>query len=173
MATTYVSQWEVPSNSNPDAKPHKVSLSEAGEYSCDCLGWTRHMPRRDCTHITQVKADPDRYAKGVLPKAAIKLTLAHVDEVTKHSDDELYIPLIPLESSPAIAATVMYDLLKYGVPWGIVKDRWGGFVKRPDGGLSKQNIIDYVSNHGRMIVDREKSSFMNTAYKVVWEGRPI
>jgi hypothetical protein len=171
LATTYAEQWEVPSNSNP-ANSYKVSLTESGEYQCSCMGWTRHMPRRDCSHILQVKANPERYAKGA-PKVTTKLTLANVDEVTKHSDDELYIPLIPLSGAPGIAATVMYDLLKYGIPWGIVKDRWGKFLQRADGGLARQDILDYVAANGRMIVDREKSSFMNTAYKVVWDGRTI
>ena len=33
---------------------HIVSLTDKGEYQCDCIGWTRHMPRRNCKHIYQV-----------------------------------------------------------------------------------------------------------------------
>lgn len=25
------------------------------EWRCGCMGWTRHMPRRDCKHIRHVK----------------------------------------------------------------------------------------------------------------------
>lgn len=33
---------------------HIVSLCDDGTYQCDCVGWTRHMPRRNCKHIWQV-----------------------------------------------------------------------------------------------------------------------
>ena len=132
------------------------------------------MPRRDCTHITQVKANPEAYEKGG-PKVYPEIVLANVVEVTQMPDNKLYTPLIPLDGAGVpFVATVMYDLLKFGVPWGVIKERYGKMVSTASGGEpSKQLIIFYVAEHGRLIVDREKSSFMNQAYKVTWEGRTI
>lgn len=45
----FVKQWEVDSSSG--TRRYVVSLTEAGEYQCGCLGWTRHTPRRPCKHI--------------------------------------------------------------------------------------------------------------------------
>lgn len=52
---TIVSQYEVDSDSTP-GRTYVVSLNGNGQYSCGCLGWTRHVPRRDCKHIEWVKA---------------------------------------------------------------------------------------------------------------------
>jgi hypothetical protein len=172
MTTIYVSQWEVPSNSDP-TKTYKVSLTEDGTYQCSCMAWTRHMPRRDCSHITQVKANPELYEKGA-PKVYPEIVLANVDEVKQMPDNKLYTPLIPVGGNPMIVATVMYDLLKFGVPWGVIKERYGKMISRSDGSPpSKDTIIANVTQYGRVIVDREKSSFMDTAYKIVWEGRTL
>lgn len=172
MTVQYVSQWEVPSNSDP-TRSYKVSLTDRGDYQCSCVGWTRHMPRRDCSHITQVKANPDLYAKGG-PKTYPTIVLANVDEVTQMPGNQLYTPLVPVEGHPLIVATVMYDLLKFGVPWGVIKERYGKMIARGDGRpVSKDDIIANITEDGRMIVDREKSSFMNTAYKKTWEGRTL
>ncbi|MDD4986882.1 MAG: hypothetical protein PHQ43_14125 [Dehalococcoidales bacterium] len=50
----YKQQWVVPSESNPD-RDYIVSLDLSGNYSCSCRGWTSHVPRRDCKHITYVR----------------------------------------------------------------------------------------------------------------------
>ena len=44
------------SDSNP-SKSYKVSRHDDGEqaWECGCIGWTRHIPRRDCKHITKVR----------------------------------------------------------------------------------------------------------------------
>lgn len=47
-------QWKVESESNPN-KSYVVSALNDGTYSCACVGWTRHVPRRDCKHIRWVK----------------------------------------------------------------------------------------------------------------------
>lgn len=60
----YMNQWSIPSNSDP-TKRYTVSLTYDDEWQCSCLGWTRHVPRRDCTHIKQVKNDPEMLNKGV------------------------------------------------------------------------------------------------------------
>jgi len=54
----YKYRWEVPSSSNPD-RNYVVSMSEQGTWACSCIGWTRHVPRKDCKHITLIKmAEP-------------------------------------------------------------------------------------------------------------------
>ena len=47
--------WKVESDSSP-GKFYTVSRLADESFSCSCLGWTRHIPRKDCRHITYVKA---------------------------------------------------------------------------------------------------------------------
>ena len=35
---------------------YTVGVSYEGNWACACIGWTRHMPRKDCRHIKAVKA---------------------------------------------------------------------------------------------------------------------
>ena len=55
MADKWVQRWEVASHSNP-SKTYTVAIDADGIYDCSCPAWTRHMPRKDCKHIQQVKA---------------------------------------------------------------------------------------------------------------------
>jgi hypothetical protein len=59
VMSNWVAQWEVPSSSSD--KMYIVSRNFVGEYACACIGWTRHVPRKDCRHIKQVKAYPYKY----------------------------------------------------------------------------------------------------------------
>jgi hypothetical protein len=63
MPKTYLNQWKWPSSSGK--KEYTISLTYDGEYQCSCLGWTRHVPRKDCTHIRQLKADEEALRRGV------------------------------------------------------------------------------------------------------------
>jgi hypothetical protein len=47
----YLMKWCIYSERSGN---HIVSLCDDGTYQCDCVGWTRHMPRRNCKHIDQV-----------------------------------------------------------------------------------------------------------------------
>jgi hypothetical protein len=60
----YMNQWSIPSDSNP-SRNYTVSLTYDGEWQCSCIGWTRHVPRKDCKHIRRVKEDPEILNKGV------------------------------------------------------------------------------------------------------------
>lgn len=60
----YLNQWSVPSNSDP-SKSYTISLTYEGEFQCSCYGWTRHVPRKDCTHIKELKADPEALKQGI------------------------------------------------------------------------------------------------------------
>ena len=49
---------EIQSESNPNARPYMVSRESYGDvWSCSCRGWTMHMPRKDCKHIREVRAE--------------------------------------------------------------------------------------------------------------------
>ena len=42
--------------SSDGRRSYIVSIeSTTGEWQCACVGWTRHVPRRDCKHIRSVK----------------------------------------------------------------------------------------------------------------------
>jgi len=60
----YLNQWEAPSKSNP-SKKYIISLTYDGEWQCSCKGWTMHVPRKDCIHIRDLKADPEALCRGV------------------------------------------------------------------------------------------------------------
>lgn len=54
----YLKQWCVESESS--SAEYTVSLCQSqgtdGQYyTCSCVGWTRHFPRRDCKHILWVR----------------------------------------------------------------------------------------------------------------------
>ena len=55
MADKWVQRWEVASHSNPN-RTYTVAIDAEGNWGCSCPAWTRHMPRKDCKHIRQVKA---------------------------------------------------------------------------------------------------------------------
>ena len=47
----WTKQWLVKGDSGS-----KCKVSNRGkEWACSCVGWTRHMPRKDCKHITFIK----------------------------------------------------------------------------------------------------------------------
>lgn len=49
----YRAQYSVPSS---DGRRHyTISYTDQNEWQCSCLGWTRHVPRSDCRHITIVR----------------------------------------------------------------------------------------------------------------------
>jgi hypothetical protein len=58
-AQCIVAQYEIESESAP-GRMYTISLDGNGDYSCSCLGWTRHVPRKDCKHIEWHKVHPGR-----------------------------------------------------------------------------------------------------------------
>jgi len=50
----WVKRWVVPSSSGNGE--YIVGQDKDGNWGCSCIGWTRHVPRRDCKHILEVKA---------------------------------------------------------------------------------------------------------------------
>jgi ATP-dependent DNA ligase len=50
----YKQQWKVQGSAKD---PYTVSVTFDDVWSCSCVGWTRHMPRKDCTHIKKIKRE--------------------------------------------------------------------------------------------------------------------
>jgi len=171
MAKQYVRQYRAPSRSTD--KLYKVSVTDKGEWECDCPAWKFRSPRRDCHHIKSVKTNPEKFEQIGVPNAKEiypRIVLANVKEVTRMEDNELYTPLIPLDNPPFIA-TVMYDLLRHGVPWGEVKERYGKYVAFTGGGVTKDAVIEWVNYHGRTVIEELRSAPMiPSTYTITREG---
>lgn len=78
--------------------------------------------------------------------------LANVKEVTPEYDEEgqvlhILTPLIPIGDT-WFQATLIYDLLRYGVTWLTVKKRYG-LARRN----TRKNIVAYVRERGRKVYD--------------------
>lgn len=86
MSKQWVRQWQVPSSKA--GKFYIVSLSREGEWSCACVGWTSHMPRKACRHIKEAKETGNRYLLW-LDELAARLDRTSVREKPK----QLAIPL--------------------------------------------------------------------------------
>ena len=65
----YRRQWQVLSSDGK--RTYTVSVTVDYVWSCSCIGWTRHMPRKDCKHIKEKKADGGSGSKrGPVPRSA-------------------------------------------------------------------------------------------------------
>ena len=50
----WIQKYEVQGSAK---KPYVVSFSDEGGWGCSCIGWTRHIPRKDCKHIRAMKKE--------------------------------------------------------------------------------------------------------------------
>lgn len=84
---TWVNKWYVPSSSSNAT--YTVGVDENGAWACGCVGWTRHVPRRDCKHITQVKRDegPEKFIPSVKRGPSIRATIGKPVEVNRSELD--------------------------------------------------------------------------------------
>jgi hypothetical protein len=55
MRQRWVRRWTVRGSTG---NLYTVAVDDEGDYGCSCIGWTRHVPRRDCRHIKMVKTNP-------------------------------------------------------------------------------------------------------------------
>lgn len=67
MAKNYVQQWTVQSKSS-SSRFYKVSVTDQGEWECDCPAWKFRSPRVDCKHITEIKGRVPESESRELPK---------------------------------------------------------------------------------------------------------
>ncbi|MBU1067682.1 hypothetical protein KKE60_07825 [Patescibacteria group bacterium] len=49
----WIHRWIVESESGHGS--YTVGQDAGGNWGCSCPAWTRHVPRRDCKHITTVR----------------------------------------------------------------------------------------------------------------------
>ncbi len=161
MGDRWTKRWKVQSQSNPDVQ-HTVAIDRQGRWGCSCWAWRRNQAR-DCKHIETVKADspePDEITSITEPS----IVLAKVKEVTPEHDGEgrvlhVLTPLIPLDDT-WFQATVVYDLLRYGVTWSTVKHRYGLARKN-----SRKSIVAYVRKRGRKIYGEVSRRSTVTTYE--------
>ena len=65
----YARQWQVLSSDGK--RTYTVSVTVDYAWSCSCVGWTRHMPRKDCKHIKGKKSDGGSCSKRIpVPRSA-------------------------------------------------------------------------------------------------------
>lgn len=48
----WVDRWPVEGSTG---NIYTVAKDDRGQYACSCLGWTRHIPRKDCRHIRYIR----------------------------------------------------------------------------------------------------------------------
>lgn len=106
------------------------------------------------------KPELDRLVGVIEPE----IVLANIREVTPKRDEtgqviQVLTPLIPLEDV-WFQATLVYDLLRYGVAWATIKQRYGIAKKNP-----RARIVAYVRERGRKIYDEISWGPGLTTYK--------
>jgi hypothetical protein len=147
----YVKKWDVPSSGG--SRTYKVSLTNNGDFECSCPAWTTHTPRKNCKHITGVRNgeyDGDNSVR-------YELIPASVGAVEKKSETTFYVPLIPLnDDGTDILATMIYDLLSYGVPWVQIKEVYGRMIGKT---WTKPAVIAHVERNGRAVYSRFQKGY--------------
>ena len=160
----YVQKWRVPSRSDP-SKVYTVSKTADGKYECSCPQWIYR--RKECYHITLVKTQKTLDGSNFNEEKVepLQIVPAMVTQVTKE-DNKLLVPLIPIDPTPVhFLATICYDLKKFGVSWGEIRER---YHLPPDWTWGR--VKEYIQRRGRCIETEE--SLYSTGFKTVvtWEG---
>lgn len=167
-------KWDVLSSSDPD-KTYVVSRSEDGEtWGCSCPQWKfrrKHLPGGVCGHIEDVQAG-HHAPRGEEQKPRPCIVFAGVREVTLTEEEIEGHPSGPKALTPQyaigdthMAATIVYDLWKAGVPWGELKRQF------PLAQLnSRKNIVAYVEERGRRVYGPLVSTPYGQTYLVVPVG---
>ena len=143
-----ISQWDVPSDSNPNRK-YKVSLvrillTSEKEYQCSCVGWTNHMPRKHCKHIRAV-LDGDL---DINRNADFEVLPGNVGQVTVQADNTVLAPLIPFGGEgTGLLATIVYDLLELGMPMKKIRERFRMIPKE----WTTAGVMAYIETRGRYV----------------------
>lgn len=68
-----VEQFSVESDSSP-GRFYTVSQMDDASWQCSCVGWTRHVPRRDCKHIAVAR---EGHAATIDPLLALVAKARH------------------------------------------------------------------------------------------------
>jgi hypothetical protein len=136
MDNKWIAQWKVKSSTGKGS--YTVSLGHDGKYACSCMAWTRNMPRKDCKHITEVRAITNLKPMNISKKKA-KYFLANVRKpIYKAKTNELLVPLIRLPDTILMEATIVFSMYKHGWTWEEIKEQ-----RR----LPKEWTLSAVINH--------------------------
>lgn len=83
-----------------------------------------------------------------------------------HTVEQLLVPPIPLGDTHFMV-TVLYDLLRFGVPWAALRERY-----RLPARLTRQMIVDYIFTCGRKIYGGYEAGRGYVGYTVLteWPG---
>jgi len=150
--------YEFASESNP-TKTYKVrQRKDTGQLVCSCPAFIFQRvtleEKKPCKHINEVQSGVCVPVGGQRkPEPVFTLTMNY--QVTPVMDDngnvvEVQVPLIPIGSdkySTWFEATLIYDLLRYGVSLRTIKERNYGLIETNP----VKDIIKYVRERGRLI----------------------
>lgn len=146
-----VEEWEIPAKAH--AGHHVVTLLADGTYLCNCE-WSRWPSRRaqkDCWHIREAKERAwPTVREGTFPRPQFRVD-GRVREVKVGARDtrgrarEIALPQCPT-TDQHFMATMCYDLLQAGVPWGMIRQQ----LKLPDT-VRRDEVVSYVRSVGRKV----------------------
>lgn len=119
---------------------------------CNCPAFTiakkwKGVPssKRECGHTRLHLLDDPAIEENAPPVQLPEIVYAKVREVTRE-DGQLLVPLMPIPCPTHFEATIVYDLLKSGIPWQECRSRYSLAKRNP-----MKNIIAYVEERGRCI----------------------
>jgi hypothetical protein len=136
----WVRSWQVPGS---NGETWKVSQRADGTFGCSCPAWKfAKAPKPECHHILGVRANPQKEIRP--PEIILAMVRGCIPKVRKDGSIEAVLtPLMPIGDGH-FAATVAYDLAKFGVPMAYIRERY--FF-----GNSFKTVKAYVERHGRRI----------------------
>lgn len=150
MATKYLEQWVVPSESDPD-KTYKVTQYENGVWKCGCPRWIFSLQKKgeDCKHIIAVKGG--EYKPG--------LHLPIIGAMCKQVElrDGVFIhPLVPLgwPETTDFVYTQLYDLAMMGEDWQDIREAFKVLLRK--GFPPRASVIAWVEQRGRCIIKEDR-----------------
>ena len=95
-----------------------------------------------------------------------EIILAQVGEVQlREEGTEAWVPCIR-PGNDHFNATVLYDLLRFGVSWKTLRDRYPSLTE----GESAQGVVNYIRSCGRMIATDWIEGQGFTRFEIVEEG---
>lgn len=138
---SYLKQWGVPSDTNPE-KTYKVSLTPDFEFQCSCPRWV--FKRETCKHIQDVISGVYEYPEKLRPK--FNITFGKVRQLELQDDrTTVLLPLRPIGDTDFLA-TILYDAMMVGINWSEIKK----IEKAPKEWRAMQ-VIEHVRRYGRKI----------------------
>lgn len=126
--------------SRTGAHAYTVTQWSPTQWSCECKDWTYR--RRACWHIQQARLQTEA---GPAQRPEPRIVFAHVDTVTPHDPDTLYVPLLPVGDTHFLA-TLCFDLYRHGIRWPTIQSQY-----RLPADWTKEKIFHYIDHYGRKL----------------------